>query len=147
MDHQVVGWKQMAICEKLVVWNTRWNWTWEHWREIQLMVKVGYEKDEKLKLSYLTPFTLSLKNADRRWHITWLYERRNFQDDAAGYWAALLLALRFYPFKSKSPTDCDHKYIRGIHLHDVITDTAMENEARNQLWVSSLSNVDTKTMR
>ena len=47
----------------------------------------------------------------------------------------------------QSPTDCDHKYIRGIHLHDVITDTAMENEARNQLWVSSLSNVDTKTMR
>ena len=38
----------------------------------------------------------------------------------------------------QSPTNCDNKYIRGIYLHDVITDTAMENQARSQLWVSSL---------
>ena len=31
--------------------------------------------------------------------------------------------------------DCDHKHIWGIHLHDVITDTAMEIEAHSQLWV------------
>ena len=38
----------------------------------------------------------------------------------------------------QSPADCDHKYIRGIHLLDVITDTAMEGEAHSQLWVVPL---------
>ena len=38
----------------------------------------------------------------------------------------------------QSPTDCDHKYIRGIHLHDVITHTAMEIEAHSQLCVVPL---------
>ena len=38
----------------------------------------------------------------------------------------------------QSSADCDHKYIRGIHLHDVITDTAMKGEAHSQLWVVPL---------
>ena len=48
----------------------------------------------------------------------------------------------------QSPADCDHKYIRGIHLLDVITDTAMEGEPHSQLWVVPLvSKKKTSNMR
>ena len=96
MDHQIVEWKQLAIC------NTRWNWTWEHWRQIQLMVKVGYEQDETALIpnTFYISYTKSWKYQSTTAHH--LYENRNFQDDAAGYWAALLLALHFYPSRTKS---------------------------------------------
>ena len=76
------------------------------------------------KLSYLTPFTLSLENADRQQHIICMKVetfKTTLRDIEQLYsWPYIFI----HP--KQSPADCDHKYIRGIHLLDVITDTAME---------------------
>ena len=86
------------------------------------------------QLSYLTPFTsltLSLENADPQQHITCMKIetfKMTLRDIEQHYsWPYIFI----HP--EQSLADCDHKQIRGIHLHDVITDTAMEIEAHSQL--------------
>ena len=91
------------------------------------MVKVGYEQDETALIpnAFYTK-SLVYRNADRQQHITCMKVE-----------TCAILSSSTLTFLSiqNSPTDCDHKYIRGIHLHDVITDTAIEIEAHGQLWV------------
>lgn len=96
------------------------------------MVKVRYEHDETALISY-TCKTKSLvyENADRQQHITCKkvkHVKMTLRD---------IEQLQSWPYifihPEKTPADCDYKYIRGIHLHDVITETAMETEAHSQL--------------
>ena len=86
------------------------------------------------KLSYLTPFTsftLSLENADRQRHITCMKVEifKTTRRDIKQLYSWPYIFIR----PKQSPADCDHKYIRGIHLNYVTTDTAMEGEAHSQL--------------
>ena len=91
------------------------------------MVKVGYEQDDTALISntfYSFKFTLSLENAGRQQHIICMKVetfKTTLRDIEQLYsWPYIFI----HP--KQSPADCDHKYIRGIHLLDVITDTAME---------------------
>lgn len=45
------------------------------------------------------------------------------------------------------PANGDHENIRGIHLHDVITHTAMEREANCQLGIVSWEKQSTVVIR
>ena len=53
------------------------------------------------KLSYVTPTTQILENADRQQHIICMKVETFKIGQVARYWAALLLALHFYPSKTK----------------------------------------------
>ena len=98
------------------------------------MFKVGCEQDEKALI--LTPLAQILENVDRQQHITCMKEetfKMTKRDIEQLYsWPYIFI----HP--DQSPTACDHKYIQGIHLHDVITVTAMEIEAHSQLRVVPL---------